>query len=101
MFAETATVLGVGADGESDARDAGVNCLDASVEHFGKPGQLRYIADGNAGVSNRGSGPAGGYDFYAKFVQGACKFGDTSLIGDADEGALNYGHGWKVYLPAY
>ena len=59
-------VFGIAADRQDAAGDAGMNRLHAAVQHLGKPGHLRRLLHGKAGLTQSARGPAGGNQFDAQ-----------------------------------
>ena len=65
--------------------------LDASVEHFGKSGEIGDVFDGDAGVAQELGGASGGDEFDAKSGKLAGEIDESGLIGDAENGTADFG----------
>ena len=63
----------------------GVQGFDATVEHFGKAGDIGHLAHRQALVAQQLRGAAGGNQAHTQGMQGMGEFGDAALIGDRDQ----------------
>jgi hypothetical protein len=70
--------------------------LDAAVEHFGEAGEFGNVFDGDAGVAQQLGGASGGDEFDAERGQLAGEIGQAGLVGDAEDGALDFGKCWRA-----
>jgi len=76
-------VADVAANVEQAAVNAGVQGLDASVEHLGKAGQFADVLDRKAGQAQRRGGSAGGDQFDAEAGQRLGELRQAGLVGNA------------------
>jgi len=89
--AEVFHVLWVVADREDPRVDAGVQRLDAPVEHLGKAGLIRDAHDREAGVLEQLRRAAGREELDAQAVELAGEGDDALLVEDADQRAADGG----------
>ena len=77
-------------------QDAAVNLgmqgLDAPIQHFGKPGQLGNIFYRDAGFAQQLGRASGRNQFDAQRCEFAGEIYQAGFIGDAENGALDFGH---------
>ncbi len=69
--------------------DAGMECLDAAVEHLGKAGEVGDVADVEAGLAERACGAAGRDELDAVPGEGAGEVDEAGFIGDGEEGSAD------------
>ena len=78
-------VLGVAADVEEAAVDAGVERFDAAVEHFGEAGEVADVLDGEAGFAEGAGGAAGGDELDAEAGERFGEIDEAGLICHAEQ----------------
>ena len=66
--------------------------LDAPVQHFREPGQLKNIFHRNAGVAQQLGRASGRDQFDAEPGEFAGKIHQPGFVGDAKNGTLNFRH---------
>src|SRR4029077_1627994 len=67
-----------------------MQCLDPSIEHFGKPGETGNATHIDSCLSQKTRCAARGNDFDALFLELARKIGHASLVRNGDESALDF-----------
>ena len=82
-------MVGLAADVEQAAVDAGVEGFDAAVEHFGEAGEFADVFDGEAGVTEGAGSAAGRDEFDAVRGEGLRENDQAGLVGNAEESAAN------------
>ena len=85
-------VLRIFAAMQNPAVDLGMQSLDAAIEHFGKTGELGDVLDRHFGVAQEFCCAAGRDEFDAESGEFAGKIDKSGFVGDAKDGAVNFGH---------
>ncbi len=88
-----AAVLLVVAEEKKAAVDLGVQRLHPAVEHLGKAGQVRDVADFQPGAAQGGGGAAGGDERVAGGDQAPGEIDQAGFVRDGEKRA--FGHGWR------
>jgi hypothetical protein len=92
MFGNGCAMRGFRAAVKNSAVDLWMESLDATVEHFGEPGELRDIFDGDAGIAKQFGSSASGDELDVHRCELASEFDETGFVGDTEESALDTGH---------
>src|SRR4029077_3693015 len=92
MFLHLALMPGIGANPEQSAMNSWVQSLYPAIEHFGKTGEIRYIAHSEAATSQQPGCPARRQDLDAQRRESVGEFFDASLVADADQRARDFLH---------
>ena len=66
--------------------------LDAAIEHFRESGEFGDVFDGDAGIAQQLGRASGGDEFDAEAGELAREVYEAGLVGDAEDGALDFGH---------
>ena len=82
-------VLGIAADVEQTAMHAGMQRLDAAIEHLRKAGEFADVLDCEAGFAQRAGRAAGRNQLDAKARQRSGKIDQARLVGHAQKRAPN------------
>ncbi len=77
------------APGQDGAVHHGMQGLDPPVHHFGKAGEVAYLAYRDTGLGDRLGRAAGGDDFDAVPGERAGELGEPALVGHRDQGAAD------------
>src|SRR5262249_16038141 len=78
-------MFGVAADVEEATVDAGMECFDAAIEHFGEAGKVADVLYGESGVAESASGASGGDQLHTKAREGFREIDQAGLVGDAEQ----------------
>ena len=91
-------VFGIGTNRENASRNHRVDRFYAAIEHFREARHFRDIANRNAFFPKQSRRTSGRNQFNAEFVKTPCEGGNTGLIGDTQERALDCRHGKGLFL---
>ncbi len=95
VFLQLARMIRVVSHGQKRAVNRRMERLDAAVKNLGETCHRRYRFRRNACSLQRRERAAGREDFHPKGVQRGGKFGETFLVGHADQRASNAGHNYS------
>ena len=70
----------------------GMECFNSPIEHLGKSGEFRNILHANPGIPQKFCSPSGRNELYAHTLELAGKVNQSCLVGDTENGTLDFGH---------
>ena len=90
-------VLRVVAKEEQSAVDLRMKGLHPAVHHLGESREIGDLLHGDACGGDRLGGASGGEEFDTEFMEAAGEVDEAGLVGDREEGALDF-HEGKVFV---
>ena len=86
-------MLGIVTQMQKAAVDLRVKGLHAAVHHLGESRKIGDLLHRDAGGGDRLGGASGGEEFDTEFMEAAGEVDEAGLVGDREEGALDFHEG--------